>query len=58
MMMPSTIAARMYCVNLFDIAYPHVHRRFMMSQMSERRNTLCVWRRWPDVPVVQWNGAI
>jgi hypothetical protein len=33
MTMPSTIAARMYCVNLFDIAYPHLHRRFMMSQI-------------------------
>jgi hypothetical protein len=31
--MPSTIAARMYCVNLFDIVYPCVHRRIMMSQI-------------------------
>jgi hypothetical protein len=26
MMMPSTIAAKMYCVNLFDIEYPQLHR--------------------------------
>jgi hypothetical protein len=26
-MMPSTIAARMYCVNLFDIEEPPLHRQ-------------------------------
>jgi hypothetical protein len=32
-MMPSTIAAKMYCVNLFDIKDPHDTGRFMMSQI-------------------------
>ncbi|MGY3505845.1 hypothetical protein ACVWYJ_006464 [Bradyrhizobium sp. USDA 4471] len=32
-MMPSTIAAKMYCVNLFDIDNPHCSGRFMMSQI-------------------------
>jgi hypothetical protein len=42
MMMPSAIAARMYCVNLFDIEDPHYTDRFMMSQILQRRNTLGV----------------
>jgi hypothetical protein len=33
MMMPSTIANKMYCVNLFDIDYPRYIGRFMMSQI-------------------------
>jgi hypothetical protein len=33
MTMPRAIAARMYCVNLFDIGYPHDTGRFMMSQI-------------------------
>ena len=33
MMMPSTIAAKIYCVNLFDINDPHYTGRFMMSQI-------------------------
>jgi hypothetical protein len=33
MMMPSTIATRMNCVNLFDIEDPRYIGRFMMSQI-------------------------
>ena len=44
MTMPSTIATRMYCVNLFDIAYPH--RTPALHDVADMtpRNTLGVLR--------------
>ncbi|MBR0716367.1 hypothetical protein [Bradyrhizobium liaoningense] len=45
-------------MNLFDIAYPHRHRRFIVSQFFAVGNTLGVPRDQRDVSVAKWEQAI
>jgi hypothetical protein len=40
MMMPSTIAAKMYCVNLFDIGDPHCTDLHDVADMTTTQHAL------------------
>ena len=56
--MPSAIAIRIYCVNLFDIAYPRksgLPAKDQFGRFQEPRNTLGIRLRvCQNVPVVDW----
>jgi hypothetical protein len=55
--MPSAIAIRMYCVNLFDIAYPRksgIPANDQFGRFQGPRNTLCISGVF-NVLVVDWS---